>query len=198
MKYLLILLLLLSCGTREKIKITDKAEAKIETTDKTKVETGEETEVKAKIEVKDKAEIEEKTEIKALQSIQNLSLKNSGKCQEAGTVRFLSFTDKNGSKLEVPVDNNTELNFGNESNFKQENQTLKSENESLKTENTSLSTRFKEVLNQNKTLSENVKVLQKSNHVESQRTSWTTWLWFGISLIMFWEIGKFIIKRKWS
>ena len=198
MKYLLILLLLLSCGSRTKTKTTDKTEAKVDVNDKTKVETEHDTNIKAIIGFENKAKTQIETEVTTLQSIQNLSLKNSGKCVDAGQVRFLSFTDKNGSKLEVPVDNNTELNFGNESNFKQENQSLKSENESLKTENTSLSTRFKEVLNQNKTLSENVKVLQKSNHVESQRTSWTTWLWFGISLIMFWEIGKFIIKRKWS
>lgn len=196
-KYLLILLLL-SCGTREKTKITDKAEAKIETTDKAKVESDEETEIKAKIEVKDKAKTQIETEVTALQSIQNLSLKNSGKCIDGGVMRFLSFTDKNGSKLEVPVDNNTELNFGNESSFKQENQSLKTENETLKIENINLLTRFKEVLNQNKTLAEQTKSLQKSNHVQSDKTSWTTWIWFGISLILFWEVGKFIIKRKWS
>lgn len=188
MKYLLILLLLLSCGSRTKTK----------TTDKTKVETEHDTNIKAIIGFENKAKTEMETEVTALQSIQNLSLKNSGKCQDAGVVRFLSFTDKNGSKLEVPVDNNTELNFGNETNFKQENQILKSKNESLKSENINLSTRFKEVLNQNKTLTEKAKSSKKSNHVKADRTSWTTWLWFGISLILFLEFGKFIIKKKYE
>lgn len=195
MKHLLILLLLISCGTRTKTKTTDKVETKTEINDKTNVNTKVETEVKAKIEVKDKVKTEVKTEAMALQSIQNLSLKNSGKCQDPGAVRYLSYTDKNGSKMEIPVDNNTELNFGNESNFKQENQILKSENETLKTENTSLSTRFKEVLNQNKTLSENVEILQKSNHIISDKKG----IWFfsmGVATGIVVILGLILIKWK--
>ncbi len=109
MKYLLILLLLFSCGSRQKTKTTDKAKVETEVKAKTKIETEVETELNAEIETKVETKTEVKTEITALQSIQNLNLKNSGKCQDAGQVRFLSFTDKNGSKLEVPVAQTTRL-----------------------------------------------------------------------------------------
>lgn len=192
---LLFSLFLLSCGTRSKdLEKTTTKEQSV-ANQSTNINQSSQTEFINDERLSNREITDFNSQTLGTQSIQSLVLKNTGKCVDPGTVRYLNFTAKDGSKIEVPVDNNTELAFGNESNFKQEIQFLKTENETLKTENNVLKKHFKEVLNQNESLTKTIETSTKSNHVKSDRTSWATWLWFGIAIIAFWEFAKSLIKK---
>lgn len=142
MKYFLTTVLLLasvSCATqRQKSKHTERAESSQFAKKGTDVQA--QADIMETATVKDSTAV--KTDVRAGKEVsallQNLTLKNSGKCGDGGEIRFLRITDKAGNVTEVPVNDNTELNYSSQASLEKENASLKQELQNVKTENSHL------------------------------------------------------------
>lgn len=165
------------------------------------------TEIQTKSEVKNQ-EMEyssfldsttQKTQFNGAKSLfttgQNFNLTNNGKCADPGAVRFVQMTDSQGNQTSIPVNDNTDLNFGSVtkleteiSDLKIENSSLIKSNDSIKKNNESLQTAN---INQSKEL------ISKSLELDLKTKSspLSAFIWFGVLLLIAWELLKFYFKK---
>lgn len=128
--------------------------------------------------------------------LQNLSLKNNGKCADGGEIRFLKFTDAQGNMTEVPVNDNTDLDFSSTSELTKENASLKTENSKLTKEKTDLQTKYDAEVEARKDLEKKQSALQINTDAQSERSQLTAFLWCIGLTVLFWEAGKFYFKKQ--
>lgn len=139
-----------------------------------------------------------KTDIRASKEIssvlQNLTLKNSGKCLDGGEIRFLKISDSNGNITEVPVNDNTELNYSNSLVLEKENEVLKIENTTLKNENTNFQSRIYELENSQQNNRSKIDISNESSKLDVERNSFMSYVWTVIITILLTLVGRFLIK----
>ena len=128
--------------------------------------------------------------------LQNLSLKNNGKCVDGGEIRFLKFTDAQGNMTEVPVNDNTDLDFSSTSELTKENASLKTENSKLTKEKTDLQTKYDAEVKARKDLEKKQSALQINTESKSERSQLTAFPWCIVLTVVFWEAGRFYIKKQ--
>lgn len=125
---------------------------------------------------------------------QNFSLKSNGKCVEPGAVRNVQFTDKAGNITTIPVNDNTELNFGNQSEESKEIQTLKEDKRILLNDKINLQLKYDKT---QKLLTEtNEKLQKKSTYTDIKTKKNTFWQFVlcAILAVIIWEGSKKLIK----
>ena len=181
---------------------------KHKTKEKTKTETQEKEVNSISSEIKaETAEVKVKTDSvfnntafssgkSSVSILQNLSLKNNGKCADGGEIRFLKFTDAQGNMTEVPVNDNTDLDFSSTSELTKENASLKTENSKLTKEKTDLQTKYDAEVKARKDLEKKQSALQINTDAKSERSQLTAFLWCIVLTVVFWEAGKFYIKKQ--
>ena len=128
-------------------------------------------------------------------AIQNLTLKSNGKCSEVGETTFMEFKDQQGNTLKVPVNNNTELAFGNESNSVQENVRL---NQELSAVNQELHNVKLNLYNEQKTstqLKTEISNLESQLKIKVQKPVWYAFLFWCVIAVIVWEFGLFYLKK---
>ena len=125
-------------------------------------------------------------------TLQNFSLKNNGKCTDPGPTRYVHFTDVLGNKTSIPVNDNTDLNFGNKSQIKKEVESLKTENFNLKKENETLKKDKEAFTTKEEAQKSNIRVKASRTDVETEKYPFWSFIVVGVLSIVVWEI----IKRK--
>lgn len=125
-------------------------------------------------------------------TLQNFSLKNNGKCAGPGSTRYVQFTDVLGNKTSIPVNDNTDLNFGSESEIKKEVESLKIENINLKKQIETLKKDKEALTAKQESQKSNIKVKVSKTDVETEKYPFWSFIVVGVLSIVFWEI----IKRK--
>lgn len=132
----------------------------------------------------------------AAQVLQNFTLKNNGKCLDGGQLRFINFTDKNGNKTEIPVNDNTELNFSNSDAVLEENRSLKDEMKKMKETNLKL----QDSVQYSKSIQEKASEKSSSSIIEietkKESKSFVSYLFVAFAAVVFWELGKKYLKPK--
>ncbi|MCC2590374.1 hypothetical protein [Chryseobacterium sp. MFBS3-17] len=199
MKNLLIALLLMfsaSCATQKhKSKQANQSEAKkMETTStdrRTDLETAQA--VTRTDSAAQKTDLVRNMEVSSI--LQNLTLKNSGKCAEGGEIRFLKFTDAQGNTTEVPVNDNTELDFSAGAHLQKENIQLKAELQKSQNINEQLNARLQVADQQNRQNREEFSTSSKATDLDVERNSFMSYVWTVLIAVLLWEIGKFTIKK---
>ena len=200
MKYLFLLLMLMlmlstSCSV---FKHKTKEKAKTEIQKKTDISKMENISISAKtvITAKDSAvaNFNFSKEKRSSEMLQNFTLKSNGKCLDGGQIRFVNFTDKNGNKTEIPVNDNTELNFTSSDAVLEENKTLKTEIKKLKQENVQLqdSLNVSKNLQLNESKSSKTAIAEVETKKESK--SFFSYVFVAFAAIVFWELGKKYLK----
>lgn len=126
---------------------------------------------------------------------QNFNLTNNGKCGDPGVVRFVQVTDSHGNQTSIPVNDNTDLQFGSESKLETENSNLKIENSSLVKENDSIK-KDNETL-QSTNINQSAELISKSLELDLKTKSspLSAFIWFGVLLLIAWELLKFYFKK---
>lgn len=128
-------------------------------------------------------------------TLQSFSLKNNGKCADPGSTRYVHFTDVLGNKTLIPVNDNTDLNFGNELEIKKEVESLKTENVNLKKEIETLK-KDKEALTAKQAAQKsNIRVKASKTDVETKKHSFWSFILVGVLFIMAWELIKKLTKK---
>ena len=127
--------------------------------------------------------------------LQNFTLKNSGKCENGGQTRFVSFTDATGNKTSIPVNDNTELNFDNSTDFKKQIETLTVENTSLKKENSSLKTKLESASETKASSEKKESSSDDSTNVKTEKSSFSSYAFFVLLGIVVYELLKQFIKK---
>lgn len=193
---IIILLMLLSCGvTKDKIK------TKSETKETQVMAVNTNKSVKKNLDstknLKDSTvENRSWSTVKAdLSVLQNFTLRNSGKCDNAGETRFVSFTDAAGNKTNIPVNNNTELNFGTSTDFKKQIETLKIELSVVKAENTALRAKIESNAVINQKSSRNQSASNASTNVKTKKSSLPSFAFVGLLSIVVYELIRQLIKK---
>lgn len=127
-------------------------------------------------------------------TLQNFSLKNNGKCADPGSTRFVQFTDVLGNKTSIPVNDNTDLNFGSESEIKKEVESLKTENVNLKKEIETLKKDKESLTVKEVDQKSNIRVKASKVDTETENRSLWAFVLVGILSIIVWEFIKKLIK----
>lgn len=200
--FILILLGLASCGTRQKTKNTAVQEQKI-TTEKTyqgEMQNLENSLEKAEISNAENFITQLEFQKNTQHLLQNFTLKNNGKCLENSTIRFVSITDNKGNKTEIPVNDNTELTFSHQNDIKIENLALQAENNRLKKELSEKETSNKTLKNELYSERQKVKQIQRKLDLEVQSNKPSFWLFIlvGVIAIIVWEIIKRNLKKLYN
>ena len=195
--FVTIALLFVSC-TVFKHKEKSKEKTEIVKMENTSISSEVKSEVKADVSVTDSTVQQTAFSIsKTFGSIaQNFTLKNNGKCADGGEIRFLRITDAQGNQTEIPVNNNTDLSFNSESEITRENASLKTENSKLTKEKTDLQTKYDAEVKARKDLEKKQSALQINTDSKSERSQLTAFLWCIVLTVVFWESGKFFIKKQ--
>lgn len=128
-------------------------------------------------------------------TLQNFSLKNNGKCADPGSTRYVQFTDVLGNKTSIPVNDNTDLNFGSESEIKKEVESLKTENVNLKKEIETLKKDKQALTIKQATQISNIRVKASKTDVQTEKHSFWSFILVGVLFIVVWETIKGIIKK---
>lgn len=198
MKNLLIILMCLmvaSCATKRQ-KNKEKIKTEIQQKETGSSATSSVTEVMATTSKKDSTvqTIDQITNRSAAIFAQNLSLKNNGKCTDGGEIRFLKFTDAQGNQTEVPVNDNTDLDYSSSAELEKENSSLKSRIESLTSENRALKSQV--AANSETNYSKQLSALQQAlkKDAETERNSIMSYVWCGLLSIIGYVTAKFLIK----
>lgn len=200
--FILILLGSVSCGTRHKIKIADvqKREIDNEKTYQGETQNLENSSEKVENSSAENTIIQRNWQKETQHILQNFVLKNNGKCLENSAIRFVSITDNKGNKTEIPVNDNTELNFSHQNDIQTENQALKTENQRLKNEvsekETHIKTLRKELYSEKQKRQEIHKKLDLQ--VKSQKPS--IWLFIALMIVsvVVWEFVKTNLKKLYN
>lgn len=128
-------------------------------------------------------------------TLQNFSLKNNGRCADPGSIRIIQFTDVLGNKTSIPVNDNTDLSFGSESEINKEIEAYKTEVVKLKKENETLK-QDKEALLTTKTAQKSdIRVKASKMDVEKEIYPFWVFVVVGVLSIALWEIEKKLIKK---
>lgn len=128
-------------------------------------------------------------------TLQNFSLKNNAKCADPGSTRYVQFTDVLGNKTSIPVNDNTDLNFGSESEIKKEVESLKTENFNLKKENETLKKDKEAFTTKEEAQKSNIRVKASKTDVETEKYPFWSFIVVGVLSIVVWEtIKKLIFK----
>ena len=125
---------------------------------------------------------------------QNFTLKNNGKCLDGGLIRFVNFTDNKGNKTEIPVNDNTDLDFSNANEITEENKLLKTEILKISTENLHLQDSIrslKKIHSKSSAKSEN---LNLKTNIETKKNTWASYVLVAFATLVFWEFGKKYLK----
>ncbi|KMQ70252.1 hypothetical protein [Chryseobacterium koreense] len=200
MKKLITILLMLSLAacTTQKHKTKEKTKTEIEKKEINSISSEVSNETKSVVSIMDSTT--QKTDYnssKLFGSIaQNLTLKNNGKCADGGDIRFLKFTDAQGNKTEVPVNDNTEVNFNTAAELTAENKNLKTAFSNLYTEKSDIETKLKAAQNQIRKYQESEKSASTNIKTDIERSQLTAFMWCIVLTIVFWEAGKFLIKNR--
>lgn len=193
---LFILLLLLGCATNKQ-KIKEKQESSSSLVSNTRVKSDEKTTVAKKETKKDSISKNSNYNIERNQlfAAQNFQLKNNGKCADPGILRNVEFTDALGNKTSIPVNDNTELSFHNETELKKEVESLKIENKQLSETVTETQSKYEKALSQNEELKQ--KNYSKSSNTNTKTESSTIWQFIlcGVLSIVVWSLIKKLIKN---
>ncbi len=194
------LLSLVAACTTQKHKAKEKTKTEIDKKEINSISSEVSNETKAVVSIMDSTT--KKTDYnssKLFGSIaQNLTLKNNGKCADGGDIRFLKFTDAQGNKTEVPVNDNTEVNFNTAAELTAENKSLKTALLSLSTEKSDIETKLKAAQNQIRKYQESEKSVSTNIKTEVERSQLTAFMWCIVLTIVFWEAGKFLIKNRFK
>lgn len=126
-------------------------------------------------------------------TLQNFSLKNNGRCTDPGTIRYLNFTDALGNKTSIPVNDNTDLNFNSESEFKKEIENLKIEVTNLKKENETLKKENQTHIAKEVSQKTKIKAKTGKTNTETEKRSFWAFILVGVLSIIAWEFIKKLI-----
>lgn len=145
-----------------------------------------------------KSSTNEKISVNEALSKQSISLKNTGKCAETTETRNVLIEDKNGNKMTIPVNDNSELNINSENEFRQENKELKTEIDLLKSEKSEINAKYDSIAKKNKILENNLKFRNsfKEKETEKKGLQWYWWILIGAVIIEFLRITFNIIVLK--
>ena len=118
-------------------------------------------------------------------------MKNTGKCAETTETRNVLIEDKNGNKMTIPVNDNSELNINSENEFRQENK-------ELKTENSEINAKYDSITKKNIVLENNLKFRNSLKEKETEKTglAWYWWILIGAVGIEFLRITFNLIVLK--
>lgn len=198
----LILLGIASCGTRLKTKNTTAQKQNVQTEKTHQSESQKEENNFEKAEVSNAENSIVQIDFgKNRQSIlQNFTLKNNGKCIENSVVRFVSITDNKGNKTEIPVNDNTELNFSHQDDIQAENKVLKAENERLKKEKSETETTVTTLQKELYIERQKQEKTQKSSDLKVKSHRSTFWLFILIAVVavIAWELIKINLKKLYN
>lgn len=128
-------------------------------------------------------------------ALQNFSLKNNGKCGDPGITRFVQFSDALGNKTAIPVNDNTDLDFHNETDLKKEIEILKTEKLTVKKENEKLVKSNESLSNQVNELSTKLKAKSTKSDTKTEKNSFSSFALIAVLAIVVWEILKKLIKK---
>lgn len=199
MKKLLIIILLLllcSCGImKNKLKEKQESESSVKTEmEASSQQTNEEMENNSFLD-----SVAQKTHFNAAKSLfsnsQNFNLTNNGKCGDPGVIRFVQITDAKGNTTSIPVTDNTDLNFVNESKYEAEILDLKTEISSLIKENDSIK-KSNELLHTSN-INQSTELSNKSLDLDLQTKSspLSAFIWVAILSVIVWELLKHYLKK---
>lgn len=190
------LLIFASGCVTNKHKIKDKQELNTELQTKSTSLNNENTSVDRKETKKDSSSTNQRFSLERNQlfASQNFQLKNNGKCAEPGTLRNVEFTDVLGNKTSIPVNDNTELHFKNDIDFKKEVESLKIENKQLSETVNEIQSKYEKQLSVNQDLKQRINF--KSNNTDTKTESSTIWQFVlcAILTVIIWEGSKKLIK----
>jgi len=190
-----ILLLLFSCGvTKEKSKQKNSTEAEISSKSELQNNNNGSVNLNSTKNTLTESSVQNDFEKNKLLSNQNFVLKSNGKCAEPGAIRNVQFTDKAGNTTTIPVNDNTELSFGNQSEESKELASLKEDKRVLTNEKNDLQHRYD---NSTKLLAEaQEKVKKQFSDINSKTKKNTFWQFVlcAVLAVVVWEGGKKLIK----
>lgn len=126
---------------------------------------------------------------------QNLSLKNNGKCLNGGEIRFMKFTDLQGNKTEIPVNDNTELSFNSNSEVTKENIALKSSVQQLKIEKIEMQSKIDSLSEQNEKMDFQLNANTVNSNNDVKQNSLSSYLWCILITLIVWECGQLYFKN---
>lgn len=181
---------------KQKHKTKDKVEEQTELSTKVELQTENQTQYKFAGRDSTAFQSDLKAESSFLSSLQNLKLTNNGKCLDGGEIRFVRFTDAQGNKTEVPVNDNTELNYSSDSEILKEKTILKAEISKLKSENSDLKKEIKSSVAQNQEKSENNKTTDVKIETAKKQNSLMSYVWTAVLSILLFQIALFFIKKQ--
>lgn len=126
---------------------------------------------------------------------QNFQLKNNGKCADPGTIRNIEFTDAFGNRTTIPVNDNTELNFINETDLKNEIESLKLENNQLFETSLSIQTKYEALQNEYEIFRQDLKSKSIKTDTETKKNTIWQFALIAVLAVLIWETSKKLIKR---
>lgn len=126
---------------------------------------------------------------------QNFQLKNNGKCADPGTIRNIEFTDAFGNRTTIPVNDNTELNFINETDLKNEIESLKLENNQLFETSLSIQTKYEALQNEYEVFRHNLKSKSVKTDTKTKKNTIWQFVLVAVLAVLIWETSKKLIKR---
>lgn len=130
-----------------------------------------------------------------LSVLQNFNLKNTGKCGDGGTTRFVNFTDAAGNKTSIPVNDNTELNFNNSTDLKKQIESLSQELTEVKTENTQLKSKLDLKAKGSTTTNKKSSGSTGETNVKTKKSSFASYAFVGLLCIVVYELLRQFIKK---
>lgn len=192
---LIILLLFFSCTT-SKQKSRQKNEEQTEQQIKTSGETQRSGTVNVASTKNSLSESSVQSDFAKNQLItnQNFTLKQNGKCADPGTVRNVQFTDKAGNTTTIQVNDNTELNFGNQSEESKEIATLKEDKKTLESEKTDLQSKYDESKKELSQTKSKLKKLQLESDIQKKKSNFWQFALCVVLTLVAWGGGRKLIK----
>lgn len=127
---------------------------------------------------------------------QNFNLQNNGKCADPGTTRFVKLMDVTGNTTEIPVNDNTDLKYGNETKLENDISDLKIEIIDLKKQKDSIAKNYENSENTNIQLSKKLESKNLQLDLQTKSSPLSAFIWVGILSIAAWELVKYYIKLK--
>lgn len=126
---------------------------------------------------------------------QNFQLKNNGKCADPGIIRNIEFKDIFGNTTTIPVNDNTELNFINETDLKNEIESLKIQNNQLSENSLETQSKYETLKNEYEVIKKNFK--SESFQTETRTKKNTVWQFALVAFlaVIIWETIKKLIKK---
>lgn len=137
-----------------------------------------------------------KIEKSTIATSQKINLINNGRCADPGILRFVQITDLQGNKTEIPVNDNTDLQFGNDSKFDTEISDLKIENSALLRQNKSYEKDTDSLQSLNTNLNKELITKSMQLDLKTKSSPLSAFIWVVLLSIAAWEILKFYLKKQ--